>query len=125
MLGRMGPEHGNTSVFTTEPSGCDAAGQYPDASIHAVAYTPLAGLLVHTNPACTFWQRTAQHTDTGGVAVHWRDKSELHNKKRHVWEQGGGGGQGRGTDGRGRGGPAEQERVSEERGRGEGSQSDS
>lgn len=98
MLGRMGPEHGNTSVFTTEPSGGDAAGQYPDGGIHTLACSSLAGLSVHAYSASTFWQHIAQYADTGGAAVHWRDKSELQNKKSPLRDRGGDGEQAKGTD---------------------------
>lgn len=76
MLGGMGPEQSSTSLFTTEPPSCNATGQHPDSGIHTAAYTSLAGLLIHTHTACTFWKHAAHNSDTGGAAVHRTENSK-------------------------------------------------
>lgn len=76
MFGGMGPEHSSTSLFATEPPSCNATGQHPDSGVHTAAYTPLAGVLVHAHAACTFWQPAANHTNTGGAAVHGTENSK-------------------------------------------------
>lgn len=80
---RMCPVSSSTSLFSPKPPSCHAAGQYPDAGVHATAYAALEGLPVHTHPALPLHGRTQHYAHTGGAAMYWRSQSEIRSKKMH------------------------------------------